>query len=365
MSGVGFFELVILFMIGLVVLGPKRLPKVANQLGTWIGQARRMTRVMKRQLEEELDLSEDFKDLKNIKDDLVDDLTIGPAAAHIPRDDDNYSPLHDETPPDGGREASVSTEADKPTEDLAEGTLLSHLIELRTRLVRMFIAVIVVFIVLVPFANQIFEIAAQPIVSVVPGGQLISVQPAAPLLTPLKLTFFAALFIAMPVVLYQVWAFVAPGLYRKEKHFAFPLLASSILLFYAGIAFAYFVVFDLVFGFFVSVTPDIVQNQPDISAFLDFIIKIFLAFGIAFEVPIATVLIVWTGLTTPKKLTKVRPYVFLMAFVLGMFLTPPDVISQTLLAVPVYLLYELGIIMSRLFTTKRKKDDEEAVATDS
>ena len=254
---------------------------------------------------------------------------------------------------------------DKPKEDLAEGTLLSHLIELRTRLVRMFIAVIVVFIVLVPFANQIFEIAAQPIVSVVPGGQLISVQPAAPLLTPLKLTFFAALFIAMPVVLYQVWAFVAPGLYRKEKHFAFPLLASSILLFYAGIAFAYFVVFDLVFRFFVSVTPDIVQNQPDISAFLDFIIKIFLAFGIAFEVPIATVLIVWTGLTTPRKLTKARPYVFLMAFVVGMFLTPPDIISQTLLAVPVYLLYELGIIMSRFFTRRREKDDDEAAETDS
>ena len=259
----------------------------------------------------------------------------------------------------------MSTEVEKPKEDLAEGTLLSHLIELRTRLVRMFIAVIVVFIVLVPFSNQIFEIAAQPIVNVVPGGQLISVQPAAPLLTPLKLTFFAALFIAMPVVLYQLWAFVAPGLYLKEKRFAFPLLGSSILLFYAGIAFAYFVVFDLVFGFFVSVTPDIVQNQPDISAFLDFIIKIFLAFGLAFEVPVATVLIVWTGLTTPKKLTKARPYVFLMAFVAGMFLTPPDVISQTLLAVPVYLLYELGIIMSRLFTRDRKKGDDEAVTTDS
>jgi len=256
--------------------------------------------------------------------------------------------------------APVTTEK----EDLAEGTLLSHLIELRKRLVRIFIAVILVFIVLVPFANQIFEIAAQPIISVIPGGQLISVQPAAPLLTPLKLTFFAALFIAMPVVLYQVWAFVAPGLYRKEKRFAFPLLASSILLFYAGIAFAYFVVFDLVFGFFVSVTPDIVQNQPDISAFLDFIIKIFLAFGIAFEVPVATVLIVWTGLTTPKKLTKARPYVFLMAFVVGMFLTPPDIISQTLLAVPVYLLYELGIIMSRLFTKKPKESEDESLAAD-
>ena len=146
----------------------------------------------------------------------------------------------------------------------------------------------------------------------------------------------------MPVMLYQVWAFVAPGLYKKEKHFAFPLLASSILLFYAGVAFAYFVVFPLVFGFFTAITPDGVEMMTDISAYLDFITTIVLAFGIAFEVPIATVLIVWTGLTTPDKLGKARPYVFLMAFVVGMLLTPPDIISQTLLAVPVYLLYEAG-----------------------
>ncbi|MCK5326169.1 MAG: twin-arginine translocase subunit TatC, partial [Woeseiaceae bacterium] len=177
-------------------------------------------------------------------------------------------------------------------------------------------------------------------------------------------TFFVALFVAMPVVLYQVWAFVAPGLYKKEKHFAFPLLGSSIVLFYAGIAFAYFVVFELVFGFFASVTPPNVEMMTDISLYLDFITKIFLAFGIAFEVPIATVLIVWTGITTPQKLTKARPYVFLLAFIVGMFLTPPDIISQTLLAVPVYLLFELGILMSRLFTRKSKQSDDEAVATD-
>ena len=156
----------------------------------------------------------------------------------------------------------------------------------------------------------------------------------------------------MPVVLYQVWAFVAPGLYRKEKRFAFPLLASSILLFYAGIAFAYFVVFPLVFGFFTAVTPQGVEMMTDISSYLDFIIKIVFAFGLAFEVPIATVLVVWTGLTTPEKLGKARPYVFLTCFVVGMFLTPPDVISQTLLAVPVYILYELGLLMSRLFVSK-------------
>ena len=162
----------------------------------------------------------------------------------------------------------------------------------------------------------------------------------------------------MPVVLYQVWSFVAPGLYKKEKRFAIPLLASSIILFYMGIAFAYFVVFPLMFGFFTSVAPEGVEVQTDIAQFLDFITTIVFAFGLAFEVPVATVLIVWTGLTTPEKLGKARPYVFLGAFIMGMFLTPPDVISQTLLAVPVYVLYELGIVMSKIFAI-RKEDTEE------
>jgi sec-independent protein translocase protein TatC len=161
----------------------------------------------------------------------------------------------------------------------------------------------------------------------------------------------------MPVVLYQVWAFVAPGLYLREKRFAFPLLASSIALFYSGLAFAYYVVFPLIFGFFTSITPPGVEMMTDISSYLDFIIKIVMAFGIAFEVPVATVLIVWTGLTTPEKLGKARPYVFLVCFVVGMLLTPPDVISQTLLAVPVYILYEAGLLMSRLFVKKRRGED--------
>lgn len=236
-------------------------------------------------------------------------------------------------------------------EELAEGTLLSHLIELRSRLLKMLAAVIGLFVVLLPFAQDIFELVAQPLVEVLPGQQMIATEVASSLLTPFKTTFFVALFIAMPVVLYQVWAFVAPGLYRKEKRFAFPLLASSILLFYAGIAFAYFVVFPLVFGFFTAVTPANVEMMTDIASYLDFIIKIVLAFGLAFEVPVATVLVVWTGLTTPAKLAKARPYVFLTCFVVGMFLTPPDVISQTLLAVPVYVLYELGLLMSRFFVS--------------
>lgn len=245
-------------------------------------------------------------------------------------------------------------------EELAEGTLLSHLIELRSRLIKIAAAVIVLFAALVPFAQQIFTIVSKPLVAVLPGQKMIATGVASPLLTPFKLTFFVALFVAMPVVLYQIWAFVAPGLYRKEKRFAFPLLASSILLFYAGVAFAYFVVFPLVFGFFTSVTPADVDMMTDISQYLDFITTIVLAFGFAFEVPIATVLIVWTGLTTPEKLAKARPYVFLMAFVVGMLLTPPDVISQTLLAVPVYLLYEAGVLMSRLFA--KKPEEAEAVS---
>lgn len=256
-------------------------------------------------------------------------------------------------------------DGEEQEEQLAEGTLLSHLMELRTRLIRISIAVIGMFVILLPFSQKIFVIVSQPLVDVLPGQKMIATAVASPLLTPFKLTFFVALFAAMPVVLYQVWAFVAPGLYRKEKRFAFPLLGSSILLFYAGIAFAYFVVFELVFGFFASVTPQSVEMMTDIAAYLDFITKIFLAFGLAFEVPVATVLIVWTGLTTPEKLGKARPYVFLMAFVMGMFLTPPDVISQTLLAVPVYLLYELGILMSRLFSRERRRDSDETVAADS
>jgi len=246
---------------------------------------------------------------------------------------------------------------DKPREEeeLAEGTLLSHLIELRSRLVKMAASVIVLFAVLLPFNQRIFELVSKPLLAAVPSGQMIITGAAAPLLVPFKLTFLVSLFLAMPVVLYQLWAFVAPGLYKKEKRFALPLLASSIFLFYSGVAFAYYVVFPLIFGFFGSINIEGAPWTPDIGSYLDFITSIVLAFGIAFEVPIATVLIVWAGLTTPQKLGKARPYVFLMAFVIGMLLTPPDVISQTLLAIPVYLLYEGGIVMSRFFTKKPKE----------
>jgi len=244
-------------------------------------------------------------------------------------------------------------------EELGEGTLISHLVELRSRMLKLSAAIVVVFVALLPFSGEIFSLVSEPLRAVLPGSKMIATEVASPLLTPFKMTFFVALFIAMPVVLYQVWAFIAPGLYKKEQRFAVPLLASSIVLFYLGIAFAYFVVFPLMFGFFTSVAPVGVEVQTDISRFLDFITTIVFAFGLAFEVPVATVLIVWTGFTTPAKLGKARPYVFLGAFVMGMFLTPPDVISQTLLAVPIYLLYELGIVMARVFTKREEESEEE------
>lgn len=249
-------------------------------------------------------------------------------------------------------------------EELAEGTLLSHLVELRSRLLKTAAAVVGIFVILLPFARQIFAYVSEPLREVLPGNQMIATAVASPLLAPFKLTFFVALFLAMPVVLYQAWAFVAPGLYRKEKRFAMPLLASSILLFYAGVAFAYFVVFPLIFGFMTAIAPEGVEVMTDITQYLEFITLIVFAFGLAFEVPVATVLLVWTGLVDIGKLTKARPYVFLSAFIIGMLLTPPDVISQTLLAVPVYLLYEIGILMSRIFARKTDEAEEEAVAAD-
>ena len=258
---------------------------------------------------------------------------------------------------------SEETKTSDEPEALEETTLLSHLVELRSRLLKIAAAVVLVFVVLIPWSRDIFALVSEPLRDVLPGNTMIATAVASPLLTPFKLTFFVALFIAMPIVLYQVWAFVAPGLYKKEKRFAIPLLASSIVLFYLGIAFAYFLVFPLMFTFFTAVAPEGVEVQTDITLFLDFITTIVFAFGLAFEVPIATVLIVWTGLTTPAKLGKARPYVFLGAFIVGMFLTPPDIISQTLLAVPVYLLYELGIMMARIFVSKKEDSGEEAEPT--
>ena len=250
-------------------------------------------------------------------------------------------------------------------EQLAEGTLMSHLMELRSRLFKVFIAVIVVFVCLLPFARNLFDIVAKPLVAVVPGGSLIALGPVSPLTAVISLVFYLALFITMPVILYQAWAFVAPGLYRREKKFALPMLASSIVLFYLGMLFAYFVVFPLIFGFTAAFTPELAEYKPDMAEYVSFVMMVVLVFGFAFETPIATVLIVWTGLTTTQSLIKARPYVFLGAFVIGMLLTPPDVISQTILAIPIYVLFELGILMSRLYTVRSKEQGEETVEAES
>ncbi len=244
--------------------------------------------------------------------------------------------------------------------DTSEGTLLSHLVELRDRLLRMAIAVVICFILLIPFASEIFGLLAAPLLRHLPQGtNMIATEVASPFLTPFKLAFISAIFLSMPVILYQAWSFVAPGLYQQEKRFGLPLLVSSILLFYLGSAFAYFVVFPLIFGFFSSIEITGVSMMTDIRAYLDFVLALFLAFGIAFEVPIATLLLVKAGIVTPAQLAGKRPYIFLGAFVLGMFLTPPDAISQTLLAVPVYLLYEFGIIISRILVPGHKEVEEQ------
>ncbi len=240
-------------------------------------------------------------------------------------------------------------------EQLGEGTLLSHLLELRDRLLRAVIAVAVVALPCLFFANKLFTLVAHPLIEQLPDGtSLIATSVVAPFMTPFKLALFVALFLAMPFVLYQVWAFVAPGLYRHEKRFAMPLVISSVVLFYAGAAFAYFLVFPLMFRFFVATTPVGVTMMTDISQYLDFVVLLFFAFGLAFEIPVAVVLLVATGLVGIEKLTRNRGYVVLGIFIIAAFLTPPDAVSQTMMAVPMYLLYEGGILMARLLRRQRQ-----------
>jgi len=239
-------------------------------------------------------------------------------------------------------------------EQLAEGTLVSHLLELRDRLLRAFAAVIVVFLPCAYFKEEIFTFLARPLLEQLPtGGSLIATNVISPFMTPFKLAFFVAVFIAMPVVLYQVWAFVAPGLYRRERRFGLPLLVSSILLFYIGAAFAYFFVFPVMFNFFANTTPQGVVMMTDIASYMDFALTMFFAFGIAFEMPIAVVLVVTAGLVPIEKLTAARGYVLIGIFGVAAFLTPPDAISQTIMAVPMYLLYEGGIVMARFMKKVR------------
>ncbi|MGY8828258.1 MAG: twin-arginine translocase subunit TatC [Pseudomonadales bacterium] len=245
-----------------------------------------------------------------------------------------------------------------------EMPLISHLTELRTRLLRIVAAILLLFAGLFYFSQDIYALVAAPLRAYLPeGATMIATGVASPFLTPFKLTMMVALFLSMPIILHQIWGFIAPGLYKHEKRIAVPLLVSSILLFYAGMAFAYFVVFPIMFGFFASVTPEGVEMMTDIGQYLDFVLTLFFAFGVAFEIPIATFLLIWVGIVDVETLRKSRPYVIVGCFVVGMLLTPPDVFSQTLLAVPMWMLFEVGLLCGSM--VKRRGDEEAAAAEES
>ncbi len=237
-----------------------------------------------------------------------------------------------------------------------EQPLVSHLIELRTRLLRMIAGIFVVFAVIVPFANPLYTFMAGPLLAHLPeNSQMIAIEVVSPFLAPIKLTLILAFFIAIPWVLYQLWGFVAPGLYSHEKQLIMPLIVSSTVLFYCGMAFAYFIIMPIVFAFLTATAPQGVAMMTDINKYLDFVLLMFFAFGIAFEVPVATVILVLMGIVTPQTLAEQRSYIILGAFIVGMLLTPPDVVSQILLSVPMWLLFEVGLIVSRILLHRRQQ----------
>ena len=244
----------------------------------------------------------------------------------------------------------------------AELTLVDHLIELRDRIMKSLVAILVAFLSLFYFSNDIYTFVAEPLLSVLPENSgMIAIDPTSPFFAPFKLTFFVSLCASAPYILYQLWSFIAPGLYRNEKEIAIPLFVSSVVLFYAGIAFAYSVLFGFVFAFFVSVAPEGIMVTPDINSFLSFALAIFFAFGIAFEIPIAVFILIWTGMVEPDDLVEKRPYVIVACFVIGMLLTPPDPFTQSMLAIPMWMLFEVGIFFGR-FANKRAAEREKAEA---
>ncbi|TMP17676.1 twin-arginine translocase subunit TatC [Pseudoalteromonas sp. S2893] len=242
----------------------------------------------------------------------------------------------------------------------AKSGFVAHLIELRDRLIKSLFSILVIFIGLVYFANDIYEFVAAPLVAHLPStATMIATDVTAPFFAPFKLTLFVALFGAIPWILHQIWGFIAPGLYQHEKRMLMPILASSILLFYGGIAFCYFIVLPIILGFFTSVGPQVMTLAPDISSYLGFVLKLFFAFGVAFEIPVAIMLLCWSGATTTQSLKQKRPYIVVGVFVVAMFLTPPDVLSQTLLALPMLLLFELGLILAKFYSAKEQQESEE------
>ncbi|GMM85424.1 twin-arginine translocase subunit TatC [Pseudoalteromonas sp. MTN2-4] len=245
------------------------------------------------------------------------------------------------------------------SESLQSG-FIGHLIELRNRLMKALLSILLIFIALVYFANDIYAFVADPLVQSLPeNSTMIATDVTAPFFAPFKLTLFISLFAAIPFILHQVWSFIAPGLYQHEKRMLIPILISSIVLFYSGIAFCYFVVMPIILGFFTNVGPEMMTLSPDISSYLSFILKLFFAFGVAFEIPVAIMLLCWSGATTTQSLREKRPYIAVGAFVIAMFLTPPDVLSQTLLALPMLLLFELGLILAAFYTKKTTEQQEE------
>ncbi|MGY0217943.1 twin-arginine translocase subunit TatC [Endozoicomonadaceae bacterium StTr2] len=254
----------------------------------------------------------------------------------------------------------MSGQSSGPKQD-KEQPLVQHLIELRTRLLRAVTVILIIFAGLFYFANDIYTFVSEPLRALLPEGtSMIATEVASPFLTPFKLTMVAAIFLAIPFILHQIWGFIAPGLYKHEKRIAVPLLAASVMLFYLGIVFAYYVVFPLIFGFFTKVGPPDVAMMTDINRYLDFVLKLFFAFGMAFEIPVATVLLVWSGITTVEKLAAKRPYIVVGCFIFGMLLTPPDVVSQSLLAIPMWFLFEAGVLFARTIKSRPDSSSESA-----
>lgn len=244
-------------------------------------------------------------------------------------------------------------------EDEKELTLIDHLIELRDRILKSIVVLVLLFFALFYFSNDIYTYVAEPLLDALPENtSMIAIDPTAPFFAPFKLTFYVAFMLAAPYILFQLWSFIAPGLYKNEKEIAIPLFISSVVLFYAGIAFARYILFDIIFGFFISVAPEGIQVAPDISSFLSFALTLFFAFGIAFEIPIAVFLCIWAGLVEPESLTGKRPYVVVGCFVVAMLLTPPDPFTQSMLAFPMWALFELGIVAGRVVGKRKQKEDE-------
>ena len=361
MFEIGFWELIMVGVVALIVVGPERLPGLARTAGLWLGKARRMIADVKAEVDRELHLEEIKQTLRqqaNLGE--VKDLTDQVKSLR----QDIQAEFDDPGPPPGWQPGLSS--APPPPGWMPPGDTPEPLPGVPARLLRIVIGILAVFVAMSPFSNPIYTALAGPLTRHMPAqSSMIAIDVLSPFLTPLKFTLVLAVFVTVPWTLYQVWAFVAPGLYQREKRMVLPILASSTLLFYCGMAFAYFVIMPIFFAFITSTAPEGVAVMTDINRYLDFVMTIFLAFGVAFEVPVATVILALAGILSPEAMAAKRPFVIVGAFVVGMLLTPPDVISQTLLALPMWLLFEIGVFISRLLLRRRGEARATAAATES